>query len=304
MDDMRKKLHVNKVRHECINRNIKFMDSVFNGVRARHNFFCVKHKKTYATNYNNLIQAGGCNLPCCATHEFKKYTLKEVKDKCDSINIEFIDKKYLGRTHKHKFKCIKHGEIYTKSLADILHKDRVLRCCNLDSKFRKYKLIAKKRGFMVLDSKYKNLDSKYATRCLRHNEVHQARLINIVRANSQGIHCCWINMKRRSGDNHPNYNPNLTKQERLGNRSKCKSWRFRIYKLFDNTCDACGSVGLIGINRIAHHIESYMSNKKLRFDINNGACLCSECHDSFHKTYGYGNNTRAQYDEFKSKVIA
>jgi hypothetical protein len=48
-------------------------------------------------------------------------------------------------------------------------------------------------------------------------------------------------------------------------------------------------------------IESYMSNKKLRLELSNGACLCVSCHTKFHKTYGYGDNTRKQFNEFMVK---
>jgi len=48
----------------------------------------------------------------------------------------------------------------------------------------------------------------------------------------------------------------------------------------------------------AHHIENFANKKKLRFEDSNGITLCKECHDKFHKIYGYQNNNREQLTEF------
>ena len=52
-------------------------------------------------------------------------------------------------------------------------------------------------------------------------------------------------------------------------------------------------------NICAHHLDAWNKFKEKRFDIDNGVCLCKVCHIQFHRKYGYGNNTRQQYIEFK-----
>ena len=103
------------------------------------------------------------------------------------------------------------------------------------------------------------------------------------------------------GENNPRYNPNLTQEEReLGrNIDGYVEWRNEVFKRDNWTCQCCGAKGDIN----AHHINSYNWDKEHRVDIDNGVTLCEECHKEFHKLYGYGYNTKEQYEEFiKNKI--
>lgn len=50
----------------------------------------------------------------------------------------------------------------------------------------------------------------------------------------------------------------------------------------------------------AHHLNAWASFPQERYDVENGVCLCQNCHDRFHDTYGKGKNTKEQFYEFKS----
>lgn len=103
------------------------------------------------------------------------------------------------------------------------------------------------------------------------------------------------------GKNNPNWNPNLTDEERLIKRTytEYRVWRKGIYERDNYTCQICK---LHGGRLNAHHIESYTDNKELRLVISNGITLCKKCHDSFHKKYGRGSNTKKQFTEFITKL--
>lgn len=100
------------------------------------------------------------------------------------------------------------------------------------------------------------------------------------------------------GENNPNYNPEITNEERGKGRFGIgiPQWRKEVYKRDKFTCQCCGDNK--GGNLNAHHLNGYNFDKEHRTDINNGITLCKTCHKRFHEIYGYGNNTKEQFMEF------
>jgi hypothetical protein len=74
-----------------------------------------------------------------------------------------------------------------------------------------------------------------------------------------------------------------------------KQWRKGVFQRDNWECQCCGKHGG---KLCAHHLNSYDFHTEERFDIENGATLCEPCHITFHKTYGFGNNTRSQFYEW------
>lgn len=109
---------------------------------------------------------------------------------------------------------------------------------------------------------------------------------------------------KRTGDSNPNWKPSLTKRERELRRdsSKHAKWREKVYAKDNYSCQCCGDA--TGSNLNAHHIESHNSNKGLRWKPVNGITLCIDCHKAFHREFGKGNNTMAQFSEFMGHRIA
>lgn len=106
------------------------------------------------------------------------------------------------------------------------------------------------------------------------------------------------------GENSHTWNPLLTEQERHIKR------KYEDYYVFlkaamkrDNyTCDICGKYSKRGHGLNVHHLNSYDWDKQNRTNIENGITLCKQCHTDFHKTYGYGRNTKVQYIQFKESI--
>lgn len=105
----------------------------------------------------------------------------------------------------------------------------------------------------------------------------------------------------RFGEYNPNYNPNLKSEDRNKYRDnfKISNWRNEVFKRDNYTCQITGDNK--GGNLVSHHLYSYNKYKKLRYDINNGITITEDIHKLFHKLYGYGNNTKEQFEEFKRR---
>lgn len=108
-----------------------------------------------------------------------------------------------------------------------------------------------------------------------------------------------------SGENCHWYNSELTDEEREQGRNidGYNEWVYKVKEQANFTCDICGDNR--GGNLISHHLDGYNWCKEKRVDITNGVCLCKHCHKLFHskELYGYGDNTKEQYEEFKTRYL-
>lgn len=109
--------------------------------------------------------------------------------------------------------------------------------------------------------------------------------------------------KYLSGENNPNYDNTISREEReIGrNYDGYAYWRREVFKRDNYTCQCCGDKK--GGNLQAHHLNGYNWDKEHRTDTHNGITLCKSCHNKFHNKYGFGNNTKEQFEEFKKNYI-
>ena len=108
--------------------------------------------------------------------------------------------------------------------------------------------------------------------------------------------------ERNSGKNSPNWNPNLTDEERKIKRRYPEyiKWRREIFARDDYTCNCCSKrAGKL----VAHHLEGYKENLHLRTTLDNGITMCKNCHLDFHFQYGRRNNTKKQFEEFVENYL-
>lgn len=87
------------------------------------------------------------------------------------------------------------------------------------------------------------------------------------------------------GEKHYKYNKNLTEEERYNKERRSQNhhtWSLDIKKIYGFKCFICK----VTKDLISHHLESFSENKTLRYDLNNGVCLCSNHHKMLHSVYG------------------
>lgn len=113
-------------------------------------------------------------------------------------------------------------------------------------------------------------------------------------------HGAW-KTKNNIGENNPNWNPEITMEERERGRKYPEYYDFvrGVMKRDNYTCQVCVTYG--GELNV-HHLNSYDWDKENRTNYGNGITLCKTCHTGFHKKYGYGKNTREQFYEHLQKL--
>lgn len=74
-----------------------------------------------------------------------------------------------------------------------------------------------------------------------------------------------------------------------------KNGEKKCYERDDYTCQITGKRG---VELCVHHLYSYNKYKCLRTVLDNGITVSKEIHELFHKTYGRGDNTLEQWEEF------
>ena len=100
-----------------------------------------------------------------------------------------------------------------------------------------------------------------------------------------------------TGENHPKWNPNRTKDQRIRERKTAvdRNWKISVIIRDGRSCAVCGdSKSKI----VVHHMNSYHWDIKNRYNPDNGVVMCDSCHKDFHKKYGYRNNTEKQFHEY------
>jgi len=69
-------------------------------------------------------------------------------------------------------------------------------------------------------------------------------------------------------------------------------WSWQVKNKSNFTCQVCDKLGG-ALN--SHHLNGWKNFPNERYNIENGVCLCKECHKRYHDEYGYGNNTDLQF---------
>ena len=228
-----------------------------------------------------------------------KLTIKDVRKRFKDEGCELLEKIWINSQTKMKFRCDcgRTGEVTLNSFSNVGQRCKE---CGSEKKSSKLRLLYKdvKKYFEdhdceLVSKEYKNNSTilDYICNCGDPAKITFACF-------KRGSRCRKCGIKKRTGPNSKKWNHNLTKEEReIGrNYPEYREWRKKVYRKNYWNCVCCKKKN--GVKICAHHIESYDLNEELRLVVSNGVVFCEECHDFFHDLYGYGNNTREQFNEF------
>jgi len=137
------------------------------------------------------------------------------------------------------------------------------------------------KGNIKLLNRYVNNQIKNDLECLECNFLWQAKYCHFQSRNCGCPECYRLSL---FGENHPNWNHELTKEDRKNHRNRTYipgyyQWVKAVYDRDNHTCQFCN---VRGGSLEAHHIDSWSTHEIERFNVDNGVTLCETCHDACH----------------------
>ena len=243
------------------------------------------HRTT--TTWNNFSKGHGC-LECSGR---KKLNIEDVRACFEKEGYSLLSETYSNARTKLDYVCNK-GHIGNIVWDKFQKGQRCYEC--FGNPKHSYEYVQKEfldRGYTLLAKTYKNAHEKMEYVCENgHNSWMNFNKLQ------QDCGCRECFLLRNRGENHCNYNPNLSDEDRILNRDYLEyfEWRKSVYKKNNYKCVVCNS----NKNINAHHLYNYADYPLLRTSIDNGETLCQECHIEFHIRYGKSYNTKEQFDEY------
>lgn len=248
----------------------------------------------------------GKGLRCNECKKKKTYSYEEVKKYFESHGCELLEPEYKTVDTPMSYRCECGSDEYNVTFYSFKNGQRCRKCFsrNLGDRSRKYSLLDvanhfSEEGCVLLETSYSNGKTplKYICTCGDESTISYEKF-------RLGQRCRKCANKKfgesQRGEANHNWNPDKTDDERLLERSSSdyKYWRKSVYERDNFTCVCCGSKSKRSNPIQAHHLDGHNWCRERRTDVSNGVTLCLECHTEFHITYGYGNNTEEQYNEW------
>lgn len=249
------------------------------------------------TTLKRMFDEYGLEFRPSGTNQNHAWTYDEVKRIFEENGCELLESEYknantplkyrclCGNVAKIRFSCFQKGQRCSQCKSQKVAEKKRL-------SFNQVKKVFDERGVELLSTEYKGGKDKLKYICPKCGEVAYMTFCNFKR----GYGCANCKKVQFSGANNPNYNSALTDYDRKGlgrYEESYKAFRRSVFAR-DKKCIVCGSTK----NEIVHHLDGYSNNPDKRTDVNNAVTLCEKCHKEFHSLYGYGRNTKEQFDNF------
>lgn len=280
------------LKYKIENLNCKWIDGIY---KNRSSKIVIESKEGFKTLLLIGTFMDGANPVWFST--YNPYTIENIKIwmRINNYNYELVSKEYKNRNSKLTCHCETHGnfEIPWSYIQDMVG-------CSYCANNNKYTIdeikdMTQKINYniKILSTTYMGAFKKLRCKCKLDGHEWFSTWHNI-----QSEHGCpECRRKLLLGENNPRYNSELTEDDREIRRCTPEYvlWRSSVFKRDNYICQCCNKDTH---DNNAHHLYSWNKYRELRYDINNGVTLCGNCHKLFHSIYGYGNNTKEQFEEF------
>lgn len=269
---------------------------------------CPEHGNFMKTPNKHLLGQG---CPVCikgVNARNKAFTLVEFIEKANQIHCgkyDYSQTEYIGMKRQIQYSCPIHG------LSEQCAYEHLHSCgCNKCAARRSDTTVFTEKASKVHDGFYSYEKTKY----IKNNQnvritcpvPHHGDFLQTPNSHLMGRGCPDCHLvrlkKRMTGKNNHMYKDGKRNDRWMERRtSEATKWAKAI-KRYAEYCDCCGTKLSEGMEKHAHHLYSWIDNFDKRYDLNNGVCLCQECHAGFHSEYGEGSNTPTQYEVYKENM--
>lgn len=300
---MYKRWTYQEVKEFVENNNCELLDKEYKNSYSKLKLRCACGK-VFETNFHHFKDSNQRQCKECGIESSKnkqRLLYEEVRDFIEGEEgngCELLSEEYVNNRTKLKLRCAC-GKIFETSFNSF--KDKKQRQCRECSgnpilNFENVKEFiegVEGNGCKLLSEKYVDNRTKLKLRCAC-GKIFETSFDSFKRQNTR--QCRECGEAKKSGENHPNYNPNLTDEEREQMRKipKYQKWKRDVYRRDNYVCQCCGEEGNLNV----HHLNNYSWDKQHRTNKINGITLCRNCHDEFHSMYGYRDTTIIQFRDF------
>jgi len=231
----------------------------------------------------------------------RKLTYEYVKVEFEKRGYKLLSDTYVNGTTKLKYECPQHKGIVNEiAFQNFKHSKQGCPHCAGNQKYtiEQAREMFNKAGYELLEENYINKDTPMRFKCPFHPKENTYKTLSSIR---DGHECEFCYYDKSKGINHPRYNPEINNRVREDRRMipGYIEWRTSVFERDNYTCVKCGDGQ--GGNLYSHHKDGFNWCEGRRLDVSNGVTLCNKCHNDFHRTYGYGENTEIQYNEWISE---
>ncbi len=281
--------------------------SKYEGVDSKNEFICSCGNKGLVSlaNFNKGSRCTECNkMKKASSVNINKVDIAYVSEYFKSKDCILLTQEYIDGDQLLDYVCICQQRVKVKFKNFVKGSGMCEKCARKKTSesrsisISEMKKAFEERGcqFLLSTKKGNNYLIEYICHCGHEASAYYSNFL-------RGHDCLNCKKHKMSGENSPNWNPNLTDEERENGRMipGYEAWREAVFKRDNYTCLCCKKRGG---KLCAHHKDNYSEFPELRIEVSNGVTLCEECHVEFHSIYSYKSNVSSQYEEFlKYKAV-
>lgn len=305
-------IFIQEVEDLCEEYGLVWANRNFTSPSEPLDFICTNCKEIFHRSLHVLRETSNTVCNPCTRKEIAKnraYTYEEVKSIFEESGCYLISDTYTNNKVPLEYICLC-GKKDFKALANFMGGQRCKSCAQetiankLRTPYEEVKQYFEDHGCELLSTEFIHSNAPLEYRCVCGEESTTVLGRFKYSAHKRCFKCAAkLGAEKTKGDKHPNWRHDLTEEERISRRLSYenKTWRSAVYERDNYQCQCCLINGNGNLN--AHHKDGYNWCIDRRYDIENGITLCSDCHTEFHVTYGYGDNTEEQWDEFYNNTV-